>query len=101
MWMTKDLPSEYKKYTKAMDDFFVKYILGMVNIDENSKKELKKLDTVDGFQVAADLTISIFGTEINVESQCLEVIEKPAPPGTYSTPSDYTKKTLNFPKKSD
>lgn len=101
MWMTKDLPSEYKKYTKVMDEFFVRYILGMVNIDENSKKELGKLDTVDGFQVAADLTVGIFGSEINVESQCLEVTEKPAPPGTYSVPRGYTKKTINFPKKSD
>jgi hypothetical protein len=101
MWMTKDLPAEYKKYTKVMDEFFVKYILGMVNIDDNSKKELEKLDTVDGFQVAADLTIGIFGTEINVESQCLEVTEKPAPPGIYSVPANYTKKPINFPKKSD
>jgi hypothetical protein len=98
MWTTKDLPSDYKEYATVMEEFFVKYILGMLNIDENSKKELEKLDTVDGFQVAAEATIHIFGSEINVESQCLEVTEKPAPPGTYSVPKGYTKKTLNFPR---
>jgi hypothetical protein len=97
-WTTKDLPSDYKKYTTVMEEFFVKYILGMLNIDENSKKEMEKMDTVEGFQVAAEVTINIFGTEINVESQCLEVTEKPAPPGTYSVPKGYTKKTLNFPR---
>ena len=101
MWTTKDFPSDYKEYTKVMDEFFVRYILGMVNIDENSKKELEKLDTIDGFQVASEVIISIFGSEINVESQSLEVTEKPAPPGIYSVPRDYTKKTIHFPKKSD
>ena len=97
IWTTKDLPSDYKKYTTVMEEFFVKYILGMLDIDENSKKELEKLDTVDGFQVAAEVTVNIFGTEINVESQCLEVTEKPEPPGTYSVPKGYTKKTIDFP----
>jgi hypothetical protein len=80
-----------------MDEFFLKYIVGMLNIDENSKKELNKLDTVDGFQVAAEVTVNIFGSEINVESQCLEVAEKPAPPGTYTVPSGYQKKSINPP----
>ena len=97
MWTTNDLPSDYKKHTRVMEEFFVKYILGMLEIDENSKKELAKLDTVKGFQIATEATINIFGTVINVEAQCLEVTEKPAPPGTYSVPKDYTKKTLNFP----
>ncbi len=97
IWTTQDLPSDYKKYTTVMEEFFVKYILGMLDIDENSKKELEKLDTVKGFQIAAEVTVNIFGTEINVESQCLEVTEKPAPPGTYSVPKDYTRKTFNFP----
>jgi hypothetical protein len=97
MWMTKDLPADYTKYTTVMDEFFLKYIVGMLNIDENSKKELKKLDTVDGFQVAAEVTVNIFGSEINIESQCLEVAEKPAPPGTYTVPSGYQKKLINPP----
>jgi len=97
IWTTKDLPSDYKKYTKAADEFFVKYFLGMLNIDEHSKKELEKMKTIDGFQVAAEITIKIFGSEINVDSQSLEVTEKPAPPGTYSAPMGYTKKTVRFP----
>jgi hypothetical protein len=97
MWTTEDLPSNYKEYTKATDEFFVKYILGLANIDEKSKKELEKLDKVGGFQVASEVTVNIFGSEINIESQCLEVTEKPAPPGTYSVPKGYIRKGLNYP----
>jgi len=96
-WTTKDFPPDYNKYTKLVEEFFVKYYLGMINIEEASKKELEKLETVDGFEVAVDITISVFGTEINVESQCLEVTEKTAPPGVYSVPKGYQKKTINFP----
>ena len=101
MWMTEDVPFNYKNYTEGLSEFYGRFILGVLNVDENSKKELEKLDTVDGFQVAAEVTISIFGSEINVESQCLELTEKPAPPGTYSVPKGYKKKTINFLKKSD
>ena len=97
IWTTTDLPSDYKEYTTVMEEFFVKYILGMLDIDENSKKEMEKLHSVKGFQIAAEVTVNIFGTEINVESQCLEVTEKPAPPGTYAVPKGYTKKTISFP----
>lgn len=80
-----------------MSKFFVRYILGMLDIDENSKKELEKFDATEGFQIAAEITINIFGSEINVESQSLEITEKPAPPGTYSAPKDYKKKTIDLP----
>ncbi len=96
MWTTRDLPAGYKKYTKMANELFVKYILGMVNIDENSKKMMEKMSESDGFEVATEVTINIFGSEINVESQCLEVTEKPAPPGTYSVPAGYTKKPINL-----
>jgi len=99
MWMTEDIPFNYKDYKGGMSEFYGRLVLGILNVEESSKKELEKLDTVIGFQVAAEVTVSIFGSEINVESQCLEVTEKPAPPGTYSVPRGYTKKSINFPEK--
>jgi hypothetical protein len=96
IWTTKDLPAEYRKDTTAAEEFFVKYILGMVNIDENSKKVMEKMGESDGFEVATEITMNIFGSEIKMESQCLEVAEKPAPPGTYSVPAGYTKKPLRL-----
>jgi len=97
MWMTNDLPKEYEEYTK-MGEFFIQSIIGMLNIDENSQKEMEKMENVDGFQIAAEITVEIFGSRIDVESQSLEVTEKPAPPGTYSVPKDYTKKDISFLK---
>jgi uncharacterized protein YjaG (DUF416 family) len=94
MWMTHDLPENYEKVTE-MGEVFIRSILGMLNIDEASQKEMDKMEKVDGFQIAADVTIEIFGARINVESQTLEVTEKPAPKGIYSIPSGYTKKDLN------
>lgn len=95
IWMTRDIPFDYKKY-RAIDEFFDRYILRMVNIDEDSKKEMEKLEKFDGFQIATEATVSMFGSEIKIVSQCLEVVEKPPPPDIYSVPRDYTKKTLNF-----
>jgi len=97
MWMTNDLPIDYEKHAE-MGEFFIKSMIGMLNIDENSQKEMEKLETVDGFQIAAEITVEIFGTRIDVESQSLEVTEKPAPAGTYSVPRGYTKKDINFIK---
>lgn len=96
MWTTKDLPAEYQKYTKVAEEFFVKYILGMINIDENSKKVMEKMSKSDGFEVATEITVNIFGSEIKMESQCLEVVEKPAPPSAYSVPPGYTKKPIRL-----
>ena len=95
-WTTKDIPFDYEKYAKAADEFFVDYILGIVKIDEDSKKELEKMEAVEGFQVAAEITITIFGSEIKMEMQVLEIKEKPAPADAYSVPKGYTKKTLNL-----
>jgi hypothetical protein len=96
-WMTNDLPKDYERF-KDMGEFFMKSIVGMLNIDESSQIEMEKMESIEGFQIAADVTIEIFGTRIEVESQTLEVTEKPAPPGTYSVPQGYEKKDINFLK---
>ena len=96
MWLTEDVPFDYKAYI-SQSEFFERFVFGILNVDENSKKELEKLGTVDGFQVGTEVTFSIFGSEIKVEAQCLEVAEKPAPAGIYSVPRGYTKKTIELP----
>lgn len=93
MWMTDDLPGEYEKY-KETGEFFMESLIGMLSMDEASQKELEKLESVGGFQIAADVTIEIFGSKIEIESQTLEVNEKPAPPGIYAVPKDYVKQDL-------
>jgi hypothetical protein len=93
MWMTHDLPKDYERFSE-MGEAFIKSVLGMLNIDEASQNEMDKMEQVDGFQIATDVTIEIFGSRINVEAQTLEITEKPAPAGTYSVPEGYTKKDL-------
>ena len=95
LWATKDVPFDYKKYAGGMGEFYGNFVMKLLNVDENSKKELEKMDKIEGFQIAAEVTVNMFGSEINVESQVLEVTEKPAPAGIYSVPKDYTKGNLN------
>lgn len=97
LWTTEDVPFDYKQYTDGAGEFYKKIVFSFLNVDEASSKELEKLDTVEGFQVATDVTLSLFGSELIMEGQHLEVIEKPAPPGTYSVPPDFQKKTISTP----
>lgn len=94
LWTTKDVPFDYKKYAGGMGEFYGKFVMELLNVDENSRKELEKMDKIEGFQIAAEVTLIMFGSEIKVESQVLEVVQKPAPPGIYSVPKGYTKGNL-------
>jgi len=99
MWVTKDLPFDYKKYVVGLNEFFGEFIMKLVNIDEAAIKEMEKLDKIEGFQVAGDVTLSIFGAQIKAESQVLELVEKKAPTGIYKVPEGYKPGTLGSPQK--
>ncbi|NIO49748.1 MAG: hypothetical protein GTN73_09995 [Candidatus Aminicenantes bacterium] len=94
-WTTKDIPFDHKDYSRGISEFYERFVFRVLNVDENSKKEIKKMDKIEGFHVASEVIVNMFGTEIKVESQALEVTEKPAPAGIYSVPKDYTKGNLN------
>lgn len=94
-WTTKDIPFNHKDYSRGISEFYERFVFRVLNVDENSKKELKKMDKIEGFQVASEVTVNMFGSEIKVESQVLQLQEKPAPPGIYSVPKEYTKGQLN------
>jgi hypothetical protein len=94
LWATKDVPFDYKKYAGGMGEFYGNFVMKLLNVDEDSRKELEKMDKIEGFQISAEVAVNMFGSEINVESQVLEVVEKPAPAGIYSPPRGYTKGNL-------
>jgi hypothetical protein len=94
-WTTKDIPFDHKSYTRGITEFYERVVFRIVNVDEDSKKELEKMNRIEGFQVASEVIVNMFGSEIKVESQVLEVVEEPAPAGIYSVPNDYTKGNLN------
>lgn len=96
IWTTKDISFDYESYTKGMSEFFKKVILGIVSVDDVSVKEFEKLEKVKGFEVATEVTVSLFGSDIKADTQCLEVAEKPAPEGTYSVPEGFTEKKIDF-----
>ena len=94
-WTTKDIPFNRKDYSSGINEFYERFVFRVLNVDENSKKGLEKMHKIEGFHVASEVIVNMFGSEINVESQVLELEEKPAPPGIYSVPKDYTKGNLN------
>ena len=94
MWMTKDLSVDYKGYLSGMEEVFKLLFLNVLDVDENSRKELEKLDRIEGFQVAGEGILKLFGAEIREEEQCLEISEKPAPHGVYGVPKNYRKRAL-------
>ena len=73
--MTEDIPFDYKKYTKGMEEFY-KIFLSVLDVDEDSQREFEKLDISKGFQVAGDIIVNMYGTEIEMKEQVLEVTEK-------------------------
>ena len=95
MWLTKDLPFDYKKYKSGMDKFMEQFITEILNVDKDSEKEFEKLNKIEGFPVGSEMVVEMFGSEIKVESQILEVTEKKAPPGIYSLPKGFTKKSFD------
>ena len=95
MWLTKDLPFDYKKYKSGMDEFMEQFITEILNVDKDSEKEFEKLNKIEGFPVGSEMVVEMFGSEIKVESQILEVTEKKAPPGIYSLPKGFTKKSFD------
>jgi len=82
MWTTRDLDMDYKRYVAGLNEFFGNFIMNLVNVDEKAKKEMERLDRVEGFQVAGDATITIFGAKKKSKSREMEVLEKRAPAET-------------------
>jgi hypothetical protein len=97
-WTTEEVPFDYQAYNDGMAEFFKNIVLKIIDVEESSRKELEKLDKVKGFQVAGTVVLSLFGSEMRAETQCLEAAEKPSPAGIYSAPSGYAEQTVTLPQ---
>lgn len=89
-WVTKDISPKLVKYQEGLSEFFKTTFLKIINMDESSGKELEKLANTGGFEVATDIVANIFGADMEIESRCLEIVERQAPKGIYSVPEGYT-----------
>lgn len=95
MWTTKDIRADYKLYDNGMDAFLEELVMKALHIDEKGRKELEKLDAVEGYQVATDVEIVLFGSSIKAHSQMLEVVDKKAPADAYTVPEGYKVHTIS------
>ncbi|MCP5049772.1 MAG: hypothetical protein GY940_21570 [bacterium] len=99
MWTTTQLPFDFKRYTNGLNEYFKNLFLGILIVDDHTQKEMEKLGRIDGFEVANEASVMLSGVEIKVKSQCMEVTEKAAPPGTYAVPEGYEKKEISLQRK--
>jgi hypothetical protein len=84
VWLTTDLPFDLKKAESLL-----KELEGMNNLNEELYKEMVALE---GFPIEINSTRYIEGVSVPSTMKILEMVEKEAPPGTYTVPKDYTKK---------
>lgn len=79
-WATTKLPFDWEKYAPMIEEYTKIQMPG----SEESMKQLKK---IKGFRIAAEFSMK--GISFNI--RVLEIIEKEAPPGTYTVPKHFTR----------
>jgi hypothetical protein len=94
MWHTNEVPFDYNSYAKGMGDFLKDFFTRIIKIDDNSQKELERLSKITGICMAKEVVVGFMGTEIQIETRCIEAAEKNAPEGIYEVPEDFAEKTI-------
>jgi hypothetical protein len=84
VWATTEVPFDWKMFSKMYAN-----VSKMSFMDDAAIAELMK---VNGYQVASEMTMDMMGSKLKVNSQVVEITQKPAPAGIYAVPAGYTKK---------
>jgi hypothetical protein len=84
VWATTEVPFDWKMFSKMYAN-----VSKMSFMDDAAIAELMK---VNGYQVASEMTMDMMGSKLKVNSQVVEIAQKPAPAGIYAVPAGYTKK---------
>ncbi|RPI22242.1 MAG: DUF4412 domain-containing protein [Acidobacteria bacterium] len=85
VWATTDVPFDWAQVHEKLSSQAMK---ASMRLNDVAVAEFKK---IKGFQVKADVSMDIMGSEMKASSTVTEITTKPAPPGTYAVPAGYTK----------
>jgi hypothetical protein len=65
------------------------FLQGQMRLTDESVKEFSK---IRGFQVATEVNADLGGARMHTTTEVIEIVEKPAPGGTFDPPAGYTQK---------
>ena len=89
VWATTEVPFDWKLFSKMYAN-----VSKMQFMDDTATAEMMK---INGYQVASEMSMDMMGSKLKVNSQVVEISQKPAPAGTYSVPVGFSKqKTLSI-----
>ena len=86
VWASTDVPAALLDFAAKVTPVFLQ---GQMRLTEDSMKEFAK---IKGFQVATELTATVMGAEMRTTTEVVEIVEKPAPAGTFEPPAGYAQK---------
>ncbi len=55
-------------------------------------ESVKEFAKITGFQVATEMTADVMGARMRTTTEVIEIVEKPAPAGTFEPPAGYAQK---------
>jgi hypothetical protein len=59
-----------------------------------SPDSLSQFAKIKGYQIATETTADMMGAKLHTTTEVLEIVQKPAPAGTFAPPAGYAKKSL-------
>jgi hypothetical protein len=86
VWASTDVPAALLEYSAKVTPVFLQ---GQMRLTDESVKEFSK---IKGYQVATELNADVMGARMHTTTEVIEIVEKPAPAGTFAPPEGYTKK---------
>lgn len=87
VWASTDVPAALLESSAQVTPVFLQ---GQMRLTDDSMKEFAK---IKGFQVATELTATVMGAQMRTTTEVVEIVEKPAPAGTFEPPAGYAQKS--------
>jgi hypothetical protein len=86
VWASTAVPAALLESAAKVTPVFLQ---GQMRLTDESVKEFSK---IKGFQVATEVNADLGGARMHTTTEVIEIVEKPAPDGTFDPPAGYTQK---------
>jgi hypothetical protein len=86
VWASTAVPAALLESAAKVTPLFLQ---GQMRLTADSIKEFSK---IRGFQVATEVNADLGGARMHTTTEVIEIVEKPAPAGTFDPPAGYTQK---------
>jgi hypothetical protein len=86
VWTSTAVPAALLESSAKVTPAFIQ---GQMRLTGESVKEFAK---ITGFQVATEMTADVMGARMRTTTEVIDIVEKPAPAGTFEPPAGYTQK---------